>query len=233
MDYHSVYRSNAEQYQRLVAAEDVDGNLDSALADVFDALVDAGAGASVVEIGAGTGRVTRILSAAGVTVTATEPAPAMLAVAADLGADDSRTTFCQAEAVALPFPAATFDAAVAGWVFAHQREWSPDSWREVVTGFVSEAARLVKPGGPVVLIETLGTGHEEPSPPADLVEYYAWLESELGFTRTTIRTDYQFSSVAEASEITGSFFGPAFADLVTEHSWRRVPECTGIWTRTS
>ncbi len=226
MDYHSVYRSNAEQYQRLVAAEDADNNLGAALADLLDT-----DNTSVIEIGAGTGRVTRILAAAGATVTATEPAPAMLQVAARLGEDDPRTTFCQAEAAALPFPSASFDAAIAGWVFAHQREWSPDNWRDVVAGFVSEAARLVTPGGPIVLIETLGTGYEEPNPPADLVEYYAWLESELGFTRTTIRTDYQFQSVAEAAEVTGSFFGPAFADVVNKQQWSRVPECTGIWTR--
>lgn len=228
MDYRSVYQSNAEQYQQLVAAEDVDSNLGSALADLFDP-----ANTSVVEIGAGTGRVTRILSAAGATVTATEPAPAMLAVAAKLGADDEKTTFCQAEAASLPFRDASFDAAVAGWVFAHQREWSPDSWRQVVAGFVAEAARLVKPGGPVVLIETLGTGHETPNPPEDLVEYYRWLESELGFAKTAIRTDYQFASVAEAAEVTGGFFGPDFAVLVTKQGWSRVPECTGIWTRTT
>lgn len=226
MDYHSVYRSNAEQYQRLVAAEDVDDNLDAALADLFHSTAP-----SVVEIGAGTGRVTRILSKVGATVTATEPAPAMLQVAASLGAADQHTTFCRAEAAALPFPDGSFDAAVAGWVFAHQREWSPDTWRDVVAGFVEEADRLVKSGGPVVLIETLGTGHEEPNPPEDLVEYYRWLESDLGFDRTSIRTDYQFSSVTEAAEVTGSFFGPDFADLVTERGWARVPECTGIWLR--
>lgn len=228
MDYHSVYRSNAEQYQQLVAAEDVDGNLDVAVASLFDPT-----DTSVVEIGAGTGRVTRILSKLGATVTATEPAPAMLDVAASIGAEDRHTTFCRAEAAALPFPNESFDAAVAGWVFAHQREWSPDTWRDVVAGFVAEAARLVKPAGPVVLIETLGTGHEEPNPPGDLVEYYRWLEADLGFDRNWIRTDYQFASVAEAAEVTGSFFGPDFANLVTERGWDRVPECTGIWVRRS
>lgn len=228
MDYHSVYRSNAEQYQQLVAAEDVDNNLAAALGQIMD-LADA----NVVEIGAGTGRVTRILSDAGASVTATEPAPAMLAVAAELGSDDPATTFCQAEAKSLPFRTGSFDAAIAGWVFAHQREWSPETWQQVVAGFVDEAARLVSDGGPIILIETLGTGHEEPNPPTDLVEYYHWLESNLGFARTAIRTDYQFDSVEQAAQITGSFFGQEFADLVLEKSWSRVPECTGVWTKNS
>ncbi len=226
MDYHSVYRSNAERYQELVGAEDVDDNLGKALAELVDL-----AGANVVEIGAGTGRVTRILSGAGARVTATEPARAMITVADRLAGGDGSVTLAQAEAKAMPFPSATFDLAIAGWVFAHQREWSPDDWRSVVSGFVDEAQRLIADDGTIVLIETLGTGHEEPAPPADLVEYYHWLEDSLGFVRSWIRTDYLFESVERAAEITGSFFGPEFASLVTERGWSRVPECTGIWVR--
>ncbi|MEM7324364.1 MAG: class I SAM-dependent methyltransferase [Actinomycetota bacterium] len=238
MDYHAVYRSNAEQYQQLVGAEDVDGNL----AEALDALIGFG-GLDVVEVGAGTGRVTRLLADAGATVTATEPAPAMMGVAVELAArgaaepadrtgSDGATgsvRFCRAEAAALPFPDGRFDAAVAGWVFAHQREWSPNSWQDVVTGFVDETRRVVADGGPIVLIETLGTGQETPNPPADLVEYYAWLEATLSFTRTEIRTDYQFASVDEAAVITGGFFGQDFAETVRRNGWARVPECTGVW----
>lgn len=225
MDYHEVYRSNADDYQKLVGAEDVDGNLATALAELVDLN-----GLDVVEIGAGTGRVTRLLADAGATVTATEPAPAMLTVAAGLAEESgSPTIFCRAEAKALPFPDNRFEAAIAGWVFAHQREWSPNNWREVVTGFVGEAKRVVAGDGPIILIETLGTGHEQPNPPADLVEYYEWIESALGFTRTEIRTDYRFESVDEAATITGGFFGPEFAETVRRNGWARVPECTGIW----
>lgn len=226
MDFHTVYRSKADQYQQLVGAEDVDGNLDRVLGEVLK--LD---GLGVIELGAGTGRVTRLLRRAGAVVTATEPAAAMLAVAQQMAAADTATRLCQAEAKAVPFRSNSFDAAVAGWVFAHQREWSPDSWRTVVAGFIEEAARVVVDGGPIVLIETLGTGHAEPTPPGDLVEYYEWLEADLGFERRWIRTDYSFASVDEAAEVTGGFFGDAFAELVRSNGWARVPECTGIWTR--
>ena len=226
MDYHSVYRSNADRYQQLVGAEDVDANLPAALAE----LVDLG-GAAVVEIGAGTGRVTRLLDRAGAQVTATEPSNAMITVAAQLAKSDRPVTFSRAEAGALPFPDDRFDVAIAGWVFAHQREWAPDNWQSVVSGFVDEAERVTRQPGSIVLIETLGTGHEEPNPPPDLVEYYRWMETSLGFERTSIRTDYQFASVEEAADVTGGFFGQEFAATVTERGWSRVPECTGIWTR--
>lgn len=223
-DFRAIYETGAEGYDALVRAEDVDANLPRALDELLD--LD---GVRAVEIGAGTGRVTRILELAGAHVTATEPAAAMAEVAAR--STVAGTPVLRAEAAHLPFADDTFELAIAGWVFAHQREWAPDSWRDVVLGFVHECDRVTAPEAPIVLIETLGTGSETPNPPQDLIEYYAWLEDELGFTRTWIRTDYEFGSIAEAARITGDFFGAEFAETVVDRGWSRVPECTGIWMR--
>ena len=90
--------------------------------------------------------------------------------------------------------------------------------------------RALKPGGALILIETLGTGREDPSPPsAELAEYFAWLEAEHGLARVAIRTDYLFPDVETAAAITGFFFGDAFSERVRREGWRRVPECTGLW----
>ena len=85
--------------------------------------------------------------------------------------------------------------------------------------------------GRVILIETLKTGHEQPHPSLELVEYYEWLETTNGFTRQWIRTDYVFDTVEIAAQTAGAFFGPRFAAQVREHQWSRIPECTGIWAR--
>ena len=45
-----------------------------------------------------------------------------------------------------------------------------------------------------------------------------------------IRTDYRFDDVDTAAAVTGFFFGDQFAARVRRESWRRVPECTGIWS---
>ena len=73
--YRRIYRDRADEYDALVGAEDCDGRLRPALEAIAPL-----AGATVLEAGAGTGRVTRLLLAAGARVVATEPEPAMLAL---------------------------------------------------------------------------------------------------------------------------------------------------------
>ena len=67
--------------------------------------------------------------------------------------------------------------------------------------------RVLRPGGTIIIIETLGTGYTEPAPPADwFAEYFAFLENDLGFQSTWMRTDYQFASLDEAVELMSFFW---------------------------
>jgi ubiquinone/menaquinone biosynthesis C-methylase UbiE len=225
LDYHEIYAHHAEAYDELVAAEDCDGNLLPALARVMPVT------GRVVEVGAGTGRVTRLLAGAGATVVATEPSAAMLEVGRQRLGERANVSWHQASARALPVDDGWADAGVAGWVFGHFREWMPAGWEDELTQALAELGRAVRRGGALVIIETLGTGQSEPAPPTPgLAEYYGWLEAR-GFARTWVRTDYRFGSVDEAARVTGFFFGEAFAARVREQGWARVPECTGIWSR--
>jgi hypothetical protein len=85
--------------------------------------------------------------------------------------------------------------------------------------------RLLRPGGVMILLETLGTGFETPTAPEQLRPFYHWLETEHHFQHTWIRTDYHFASQTEAAELLGFFFGPDMAARAQVH----FPECTGIW----
>jgi hypothetical protein len=95
---------------------------------------------------------------------------------------------------------------------------------------LTEMYRLARPGAGVVVIETLGTGREEPEAPSvPLRNLYDYLETEGGFGARWLRTDYRFASPEEAERLLGFFFGSEMAD-----AWRGetiVPECTGIWSR--
>lgn len=230
-DYHAIYDQHAEAYDRMVRAEDCDGRLGPALA----ALVPL-QGAHAVEVGVGTGRVTELLLERGCRVTGFDAAPAMLEVAERrLGRwAPGRCTLQVADARRLPVASGQAELAVAGWVFGHLRSWEPEGWRAQIGACIAELMRALRPGGTALVIETLGTGTERPGAPRpELAEYYAWLESAHGFTRTEIPTDYGFASAEEAARATAFFFGEAFAERIRTRGSARIPEWTGLWHRVS
>jgi ubiquinone/menaquinone biosynthesis C-methylase UbiE len=229
-----IYREHADAYDRLVRAEDVDGQLARAIGEIVDVR-----GARVLDVGCGTGRLTRILLELGAAhVTGVDRAEAMLGVAArSLAAELARGAIelVEADARALAahgVPVGAFDVVTAGWCFGHFRHWMPDDWREDVDRALDAMSRAVRPGGVLIVIETLGTGHETPRVHAALDEYFALLEAR-GFTRRAIRTDYAFASVEEAVEVLGPFFGEELSARIVEERWARVPECTGVWSRSA
>ncbi len=229
MDYQTIYREHAEGYDRLICAEDTDGNLLPALE-----AIRACAGATVVDVGTGTGRLARLLVGRARHVVGVEPSQAMLAVARGHleRSGHAGWELHQGTAEALPVASASADLAVAGWVLGHLRRWRAGDWQAAIGAGLQEMNRCLRPGGATVVIETLGTGREEPAAPSpELAEYYAWLEERQGFTRHTLRTDYLFPDVDTAAEVCGFFFGADFAQRVLANRWSRVPECTGVWSR--
>jgi ubiquinone/menaquinone biosynthesis C-methylase UbiE len=122
------------------------------------------------------------------------------------------------------------DFAIEGWSFAHATGWYPERWQAEISKAIEEMFRVLKPGGTAVIIETMGTGSEAPAPPNErLAAYYYWLENDLGFLYTWIRTDYKFDSVTQADELTRFFFGDELADRIVREGLIILPECTGIW----
>jgi ubiquinone/menaquinone biosynthesis C-methylase UbiE len=138
----------------------------------------------------------------------------------------------QADMRALPLPDACADIVTAGWAIGHLRGWFAENWRRQIGRVLREMQRVAAPGGALLIMETLTTGALAPAPPTPgLAEYYAWLESEWGFVRQTIRTDYQFASVEEAIARTEFFFGAELAEKIKDNGWARLPEWTGVWRK--
>jgi ubiquinone/menaquinone biosynthesis C-methylase UbiE len=217
--FHRIYRERAEDYDRLVAAEDAEGRLLPAIEEVAPSLD------RVLDVGAGTGRITRMVAARGAHVVAIDRSAAMLRVAKR---HQTGAVFAVADAAALPIAGGWASAAVAGWVFGHQRSWNADTWRGSIARCLDEMERTLRPGGVSIVIETLGTGVDAPRVSGELSEYHRWLEEERGFARRELRTDYLFASEEEARALCGFFFG----DAVPVRG-ARVPECTGLWWRIS
>ena len=226
-DYQKIYATQASRYDQLLAREDYQGNLWRALRQVrsFDGL-------DVVELGAGTGRLTCMVAPLVKTMRAFDISPHMLdAARAKLGKTGLRNwRLCVGDNRRLPVRDGVADVCIAGWSLGHLTGWYPKTWRDEIEQCLAQIKRVLRPGGMVIILETLGTGEESPRPPADaLAAYYRLLERVHGFTSTWIRTDYRFESLAEAEALTRFFFGDELADRVVRQDLTLLPECTGIW----
>ena len=108
-------------------------------------LIDLPRTAAVLEIGCGTGVVTRAIAARDGfvgTVTGVDQSPHFIAVAESLAADSME--FAVGDAHALDFADASFDAAVAHTLVSHVRD---------PLAVLAEAARVVRPGGTVAIFD--------------------------------------------------------------------------------
>ncbi len=224
-DLFEIYRSQPRTYEDLVSREDWKGNLLPAIEAVCPL-----AGAEIVEVGAGTGRLTRLLARNARRVAAFDASEAMLGVAAELLRADGRTncTTATADHRRLPVADASADLAIGGWTVSA----IPAAEKSVEPGVghaLAEMRRVVRPGGRLILIETLGTGFATPNPPEFLQPYYDYLEAS-GFRTSWIRTDYRFRDWAEARRLTQFFFGAdPLGALVEGDGGVILPECTGLW----
>ena len=76
------------------------------------------------------------------------------------------------DALALPLASNVATMAVAGWVFGHFCEWWPDDWVWRVERAIGEMRRATKPGGKMLIIESLGTCVDHPGPPTPSLRQY-------------------------------------------------------------
>lgn len=223
-----VYNSHASQYERLIRREDWQNNIGKTIEQIR-----APNGLDLLDLGAGTGRLTRLLAARSASITACDASAAMLALTESFlrQSGHSRCRTAVADHRQIPLPGESLDLVVSGWSFSYLAVWGGADWQPALEEGLREINRLLRPGGTFLLFETLGTGQESPHAPEHLAGYYAWLEQE-GFQSTWIRTDYQFESLEEAVELASFFFGEAMGETVRANNWQVLPECTGAWWMT-
>ncbi len=228
--YINIYTNHADIYHRMIAAEDVDSNLLPALERVMGLN-----GKRVLDLGSGSGRIPLLLHSQAAQIIALDLHWGMLHEQQRQRNQRNGTWgLLQGDLRLLPFPDYWFDIVTAGWAIGHFQSWHNADWHAQVDRAISEMLRVVKPGGALIIMETLTTGSTIPTPPTErLAEYYNRLESKWSFTRQEISTDYQFQNLEEAVELAGFFFGEELAQKVQQSSWKRLPEWTGVWGKRS
>jgi ubiquinone/menaquinone biosynthesis C-methylase UbiE len=224
-DHSEIYAQHADRYELLVSREDKESNIPRKLREIENLEAK-----DVIELGAGTGRLTRLLAPTVRSIYAFDASPHMLEFAAEKLRSTKQRNWGVgvADHRALPIADQTADTVISGWSIAYLVVWNRSSWEKELRRGLSEIKRILRPGGSVIILETLGTGRVTPQPPEELVDYYAFLENE-GFASTWIRTDYRFRSKEEAEEVVQFFFGDSMLDEIIDDGSITLPECTGFW----
>ena len=203
------------------------GNLMPALLDIHPI-----EGVKVVDLGAGSGRLTRMLSSRAKHIVAIDISAHMLDIAntrqVEIGAH--RYSLSVADYQHIPLKDDSVDISLAGWSIGHCVSWYDKQWHQRVNMVIEEMERVVRPRGAIIILETLGTGRSSPVPPsADLNRYYDLLEKEWDFHKTWVRTDYDFIPLSGAITLSKFVFEDELAEGVKREELTILPECTGIW----
>jgi len=226
---HLIYQTEADRYEALIAREDYHGNILRTLEQIVPNL----ASRFTLDLGAGTGRLARLLAPHVNHVRAFDESSEMLRVCRDrlTASGLSNWSVDAADHRHLPVQDASADLAVSGWSVSYLAVWGDEKWRANLEAWLAEMKRALRPTSLIVLFESLGTGHESPFYLPHLANFYPWLD-EVGFEKTWIRTDYKFESLEEAETLSRFFFGEEMGDSVVKNNWVILPECTGVWWRT-
>jgi len=216
-DHRLVYAQQADRYQQLISREDYQGNLLPALEQILNL-----EGLDV------------LLAPLVNSVHAFDLSPHMLDVAAGHLRSKGYLNWLVSTADHRWIPRASnsTDLIVSGWSVCYLVVWAEDDWEKDLDLALQEMRRLLREGGTIIIIETLGTGTDKPDAPEKLRDYFSYLE-RAGFQQSWIRTDYQFQNRDEAVDLVEFFFGQEMLENLIPGEKPVLPECTGIWHLTT
>jgi ubiquinone/menaquinone biosynthesis C-methylase UbiE len=222
-----IYQSEGDRYEALISREDHQGNIPRAIDEMIK--VD---GLDVLDLGAGTGRLTLLLAPRARSIRAFDASAEMLRVCRErlIKSGLSNWQVDVADHRQLPVPEHSADLVVSGWSVSYLAVWNQENGEAELDTWLREMKRVLRRDGMVILFESLGTGNEEPVRLEHVGSTYQWLDAN-GFENKWIRTDYKFDSLDEAMELSRFFFGDELGEKVARKQWVILPECTGVWWR--
>lgn len=222
-----IYQTEGDRYEALIAREDYQGNIPRAIDEVINV-----EGLDILDLGAGTGRLTLLLAPRAKSIRAFDASAEMLRVCRErlIKSRLSNWQVGVADHRQLPVQDHSADLVVSGWSVSYLAVWSRENGQAELDKWLDEMRRVLRKGGTIILFESLGTGNELPIRLGHVESTYQWLDAN-GFESKWIRTDYRFESMEEAEELSRFFFGDELGDKVKQNNWVILPECTGVWWR--
>lgn len=229
LNWDTLYSDHTYEYEILVSHEDYQEELLAAIQRIQSL-----AGRVAAEFGAGTGRLTNLLAGHIRKLATCDVTDAMLRMAQAKRRKYGwkNVSLVLADSRRMPFRPGWADFAIEGWAFLQIAVWHPQDWQVQLGRALDEMQRLVRPGGRMILIETLGTGESTPKVAPFFRAVYDFLEAQRGFTPVAIRTDYCFETMEQIQQVVLPLFGPEMLErlIETRAGWV-LPECTGLWWR--
>jgi ubiquinone/menaquinone biosynthesis C-methylase UbiE len=222
-----IYQTDGDRYEALISREDYQGNILHAIDTILK--VD---GLDILDLGAGTGRLTLLLAPRAGSIHSFDASAEMLRVCRER-LDASGLSNWQVDVAdhrRLPVADHSADLVVSGWSVSYLAVWDQEHGTAELDKWLQEMSRVLRSGGTIILFESLGTGNETPMRLEHVESTYQWLDAH-GFQNKWIRTDYQFETVDEAAELAGFFFGDEMAEQIRQRQSLLLPECTGVWWR--
>ncbi len=229
LTWDTLYSEHADDYEILVSHEDYQSNLLPAMQSIQTL-----AGKVSAEFGCGTGRLSGLLADSVRRLYAFDFTEPMLRLAhKKQGQHGWKNVFLAlADSRRMPVRSGWADFAVEGWAFLQIAVWHPDDWQDQLGLALGEMRRMVRPGGKMILIETLGTGEITPKVSPFFKKVYDFLEAQAGFTPSDLRTDYRFDTMKQVRQMVLPLFGQEMLQrLVETRAGWVLPECTGLWWR--
>ena len=220
-----IYQTDGDRYEALISREDYQGNIPRAIDEIIHA-----EGLEVLDLGAGTGRLTLMLAPRVKSIRAFDVSAEMLRVcrARLVASKLSNWEVDVADHRQLPVEDHSADLVVSGWSVSYLSVWNQENGDAELDKWLAEMRRVLRNDGTIILFESLGTGNESPIRLEHVELTYRWLDNN-DFQKKWIRTDYKFESVEESEELSRFFFGDELGDKVKKNNWVILPECTGVW----
>jgi ubiquinone/menaquinone biosynthesis C-methylase UbiE len=222
-DHYNIYKQEAETYHELISKQ---LSLETPIRNIVPKLH-----CDIIDLGAGSGRLTTLLAPYAKSIIALDQSEHMLGLTARrleaLQLSNWQTRV--ANHLELPLPNQSADLIVAGWTLCYLTNTDVPNWKRNLMLIMEEMKRILRPGGTIIIFETLGTGTDKPTGPSFLSPYYEALREQYHFSHQWIRTDYSFDNVQQAETLTRFFFGDELANQVVEQELSHLHEYAGIW----
>ncbi|WP_370250574.1 class I SAM-dependent methyltransferase [Nocardioides sp.] len=188
------------------------------------------AGATVLDLGCGTGFHLPLFAADAARVVGVEPHPDLLALARRRTRRCENVELLPGTAQRVPLPAASVDVVHVRWAYFFGPGCEPG---------LAELDRVVRRGGTALIIDNDGSrstfgawfraGYPHLPPPAEIERFF----SLRGWTRASIDMGWRFETRADLEAVVRLELPPAAADrALAHHTGLKVDYAVNLWSRT-